>query len=96
MTEVKPWEPVEVVWQTDNPSSVYALPVSPESVDVEIAHMTGDWFPTFKLANSQRVIVRALSEERKAARAMCREAAEMSMLDRVYEWRDGRELWVSQ
>lgn len=73
MTEVKPWEPVEVVWQTGNPCSLYALPVSPESVDVEIAHIKGDWFPTFKLANSQHVIVRALSEERKAERRMRRE-----------------------
>ena len=75
MTEVKPWEPVSYIFM---PLPTRARPFrhdefkeSPGYVQRMVQNGVGGGYKAFvTLANSQRVIVRALSEERKAARAM--------------------------
>lgn len=73
MTEVKPWEPVSYCW-----TALDGVPIEDGIIHFQWnAHDQHDDTPVdegdvivLSLANSQRVIVRALSEERKAARAM--------------------------
>ncbi len=72
MGDVKPWEPVSV-YMTDpfgwkSATSKCDLYRWAESAQ-------GGWALTCTLANGQRIIVRALSEERKAARAFERRVA---------------------
>lgn len=73
MTEVKPWEPVRGgflgfdIWPWKSGRVTGQEECNMVAARLEpVLHVT--------LANSQRVIVRALSDERKAARAMRREA----------------------
>lgn len=70
MTEVKPWEPVSAYmtnpWGWQSASAKFKLFEWAETAQ-------NGWVLTCTLANSQRVIVRALSEERKAARRMRRD-----------------------
>lgn len=68
MNEVDPWVPMEVVWSDGESNTLPPIIVSPESIDAEVASIIGPWFPTFTLANFQRVIVRPLSEDRREAR----------------------------
>lgn len=70
MTEVKPWEPV-LVRYFDKEAMWLGQDWPFDSYDWDtLATMAPNWEAGITLANSQRVIVRALSEERKAARAM--------------------------
>ncbi len=70
MTEVKPWEPVRYGWSKFDS---FSWAERGENYDVlEDADLDPGGLKV-TLANSQRVIVRALSEERKAARRMRRD-----------------------
>lgn len=71
--DVKPWEPVRAFmtnpWGWQSATATHRLYEWAETAQ-------GGWVLTCTLANGQRIIVRALSEERKAARAAMKEAAQ--------------------
>ncbi len=72
MTEVKPWEPVSYNWEFTGPGPFIGYTDWPFA-DGEVCTGINDWWAAHvTLANSQRVIVRALSEERKSARRLQR------------------------
>lgn len=95
MTKVKPWEPVSVRFEDD----VWKGMKWDWEIDGCWEDMTEkavkDWssqglHANVTLANSQRVIVRALSEERKAARAMQKRvnrAVEANHSMAQFDWR---------
>lgn len=81
MSDVKPWEPVKgwYVSAVRNPISYQKdnfWEFSPEHYDLVVQNfdVSDDVVCRVTLANGQRIIVRALSEERKAARAAMKEA----------------------
>ena len=69
MTGVKPWEPVKVQY-FDRAESWLGYNWTFDDGDWDtISKNSSDWESRVTLANGQRIIVRALSEERKQARA---------------------------
>lgn len=68
MGDVKPWEPV--MYLESRPG---AWPMWRPFRQVACDWMVSNWPFHITLANGQRIIVRALSEERKAARRVRRE-----------------------
>lgn len=73
--DVKPWEPVTVQyvdlsdgWKGMN------WPFAEDDYDTLSGPAMKEWSGNVTLANGQRIIVHALSEDRKAARAAMKEA----------------------
>ena len=71
--DVKPWEPVSFRYELSGRMTYDSLPyVGPEFPFFDRECCDGinkDWSAHITLANNQRIIVRALSKDRKAARA---------------------------
>lgn len=75
MSDVKPWEPVSGFWLYDGTMSLHcSWPWNMAGPSCQFATMEKYGKLRVDLANGQRIIVRALSEERKAARAAMKEA----------------------
>lgn len=82
--DVKPWEPVKFHWQFAR-SNFKASEDNNDfdediwmclSTEIDAADILENDKMSVALANNQRVIVRALSEDRKAARAARKEASQ--------------------
>lgn len=80
MTEVKPWEPVSYAWVLHFPNDVvivdhveFPWDWSDMSTEGDVKRTIGSDAMIVDLSCGQKIIVRALSEERKAARRMRRE-----------------------
>lgn len=81
MGEVKPWEPVSYNWLViagDKMKKPIDWPCDEEGKREIVGP---DDVMRLTLANSQRIIVRALSDERKAARRMRREPTTPTRVD---------------
>lgn len=75
--DVKPWEPVKGGWTGFDVWSWSRRKATGVIDDCGVVARSRDRSPLhITLANNQRVIVRALSEDRKAARAARKEASQ--------------------